>query len=479
MSFSPHNDQRPTPRELIIAVLLTGFMFYYAIDLRGWFGWELWIAPLPLLLIAFRVSGWKLFTCAFAGCLIGRINWIPYLARVMPLAPAILISVLIALLYAAVMVGTRRIVLARNNFIAVFAYPVLITAAEFVSLSLSYDGSAGSLAYTQSNYLSIIQVASVTGIWGIVFVTALIPSTLAIAWHLSANPHQAQRTLLTGSFLVLAIIGFGWIRLSQTRAHDRLRVGLTVISESLHLFTSTPVLASEEKVARDYLGQIKPLALQGARLVLFPEKAINTTSLQKDSIITLFRAAAADSKTILAGGITLDKPQSRQNLVEFIFPDGTVQEYKKVFHVKGFEDGFERGNNVGFLNPFPVAAGTAICKDLDYPDWLRKYRDVKIMFVPAWDFEVDGWLHGRMALMRGIENGFTVVRTARQGLLTVSDYCGRVLAETSCTEGQRASLLAEAPLYSVHTLYQSWGDWFGILSVIVAAGWLMISGRKK
>jgi apolipoprotein N-acyltransferase len=50
------------------------------------------------------------------------------------------------------------------------------------------------------------------------------------------------------------------------------------------------------------------------------------------------------------------------------------------------------------------------------------------VLVPAWDFTLDGWLHDRMAVMRGVESGFTVVRAAKQALLTVSHDRGRILA---------------------------------------------------
>ena len=66
--------------------------------------------------------------------------------------------------------------------------------------------------------------------------------------------------------------------------------------------------------------------------------------------------------------------------------------------------------------------GVAICKDLDFPPLGREYgnRGVGLLFVPAWDFNVDGWYHSRMAIMRGVESGFSIARVAKQGLHTVS-----------------------------------------------------------
>ena len=49
---------------------------------------------------------------------------------------------------------------------------------------------------------------------------------------------------------------------------------------------------------------------------------------------------------------------------------------------------------------------------------------VDAMLVPAYDFDRDAWSHASMAVLRGVEGGFSVVRAARDGLLTVSDRYG-------------------------------------------------------
>ena len=53
-----------------------------------------------------------------------------------------------------------------------------------------------------------------------------------------------------------------------------------------------------------------------------------------------------------------------------------------------------------------------------------------MLLAPAWDFDNDGWLHSRMAVVRGVESGLALARIARGGLATVSDAYGRVIAET-------------------------------------------------
>jgi apolipoprotein N-acyltransferase len=70
-----------------------------------------------------------------------------------------------------------------------------------------------------------------------------------------------------------------------------------------------------------------------------------------------------------------------------------------------------------------------------------------------------------MAVARGVESGFTIVRAAKQGLLTISDSRGRILAERPSNARAFSALVATAPVLHVNTLYTRWGDWFAWLNV--------------
>src|SRR5206468_8848188 len=73
--------------------------------------------------------------------------------------------------------------------------------------------------------------------------------------------------------------------------------------------------------------------------------------------------------------------------------------------------------------------GLQICKDMDFPELSREYalQGANLLLVPAWDFNLDRWLHARMAVLRAVENGFALARSARNGLLTLSDNRGRIV----------------------------------------------------
>ena len=87
------------------------------------------------------------------------------------------------------------------------------------------------------------------------------------------------------------------------------------------------------------------------------------------------------------------------------------------------------------------------------------------MLVPGWDFGVDGSWHGHIAVMRGVEDGFSVARAAKNGFLTVSDNRGRIMGEVSSSSAPFATLLVDVPAAHSWTVYQLLGDWFAWVAI--------------
>jgi len=112
--------------------------------------------------------------------------------------------------------------------------------------------------------------------------------------------------------------------------------------------------------------------------------------------------------------------------------------------------------------------GVAICKDLDFPALGRRYASlgVGLMLVPAWDFVADAWYHERMAAVRAVESGFALARSARQGLLTLRDDRGRLLAVTRSDAAPVATVTGMVKVRHDATVYARSGDWFAWLNVM-------------
>jgi apolipoprotein N-acyltransferase len=104
---------------------------------------------------------------------------------------------------------------------------------------------------------------------------------------------------------------------------------------------------------------------------------------------------------------------------------------------------------------------------MDFTPLSREYgrKGVGLMLVPGWDFNMDRWWHGHIAVMRGVEDGFSVVRAAKNGYLTVSDDRGRILAETRSDSAAFVTLLSAVPAAHNRTVYLFLGDWFAWVSV--------------
>ncbi len=106
---------------------------------------------------------------------------------------------------------------------------------------------------------------------------------------------------------------------------------------------------------------------------------------------------------------------------------------------------------------------------MDFPKLSREYaRDgANLLLVPAWDFNIDRWLHARMAVLRAVENGFALARSARNGLLTLSDNRGRILAEAVTVPGRFVSISGKINIDRETTFYTMSGDWFAWLCIVL------------
>jgi apolipoprotein N-acyltransferase len=148
--------------------------------------------------------------------------------------------------------------------------------------------------------------------------------------------------------------------------------------------------------------------------------------------------------------------------------------------VPGLEIGYRTGSAPALLSLPVGTAGVAICKDMDFPAWLRGYAAAGhpgVLLVPAWDFVRDGRLHARMAVVRGVESGFTLARAAQNGLVTASDDRGRILAEAG--SDPEAMVVADLPLGPGQTFYSRHGDWAGIVSLLLVGAALAAAFARR
>jgi len=100
-------------------------------------------------------------------------------------------------------------------FLASLAFPVYWVTCAYLNALVSPHSTWGNLAYTQMNCLPVIQIASVTGLWGISFVVLLFAS--AVAALLSGLGKSAQRRSLAIAVGVIVCTVFVFGRMAFAR----------------------------------------------------------------------------------------------------------------------------------------------------------------------------------------------------------------------------------------------------------------------
>jgi apolipoprotein N-acyltransferase len=453
---------------LIGSIIFSSLCYYLSNGLSGHFFYLLWLAPVPLLVLSFSISPKHLFVISFLSYLIGKLSWFYYLETVAGKLPALIFTVLLPLIFALLVNITQRTIKKFDSWLAVFTFPIFVTAFEWIMIHFSYDGSASSIAYTQMDFLPIIQIASITGILGITFIITLIPSVLSFIWHYRQNTRELISLSITFSIIIFSVLCFGTYRVYNQTNSEFITAGLIVLDEKR---IESDNFKSTIRRINEYAKEINLLSQKGVEVVVLPEKIVGINS-QTDSILkSTFAFTAKQNKVFIVLGYANLTNEKEYNSSLIINPNGEILlDYNKKFLVKGYEDNFTSGNQLGIFKINGIKAGTAICKDLDYPNYIRNYgkNKVNILCVPAYDFIVDDWLHSRMAILRNIENGFSQIRTARLGRLTISDSYGRVNFEAVVQNGENAKLIGKVPIKSTETIYRKYGDWFGITIVILA-----------
>jgi apolipoprotein N-acyltransferase len=453
----------PTWQTASLAVAATAAAWYFGTGLHPlWF--LLWLAPLPVLLLAPRMRARLAFGAAFLAAALGGLNMGSYLRAVAPLSVTLLAILGPAIIFGWFVVVHRGLVLRGRLLRAAFSLPFLWTAYEFLAEFSSPHSTFGNLAYTQLNCLPILQIVSLTGIWAVSFLVFLFPSTLAAL--LAPKPRKgAGRVAAMVVVLYAAVLGYGFLRLHTTPTGPRVTVGLIASDERQTLF---PPSAATVQLTGTYAKQIPALAAQGAQVIVIPEKIGRIAPPDLDTADAILEQAAAANRVWILAGF-----QHMPNLNEarLYSPQGALAAtYEKHHMLPAFESGLLPGTKRVTIDQPAGRWGIEICKDMDFPNLSRRYAHdgAGLLLVPAWDFVADGWLHGRMAILRGVEDGFSIARAPKQGILTVTDDRGHVLAERATDAAPFATLVASVPVANQPTLYDRSGNWFPLLDLPVA-----------
>ncbi|MGD1149454.1 MAG: nitrilase-related carbon-nitrogen hydrolase [Thermoanaerobaculaceae bacterium] len=464
--------------------IVSGALFYLALGLNPWWP-AAWLAPMPALLACLAAPGKEARWLAWLAPAIGVCSNFTYYLKVTGPVATVVVMLLQVLMWGFLLLQARRAVFQSQRWFVVFYFPTLVAGLATLVSFFSPHGTWGGLVNSQMAATPIVQIASLLGAPAVVFTVMLFASAAAVALYRGRSVDHPWLAYGLPALLIVGTIGFGFVRLALApEAATKVRVGLVSIDDLLGKKTSPTHV---EEVWCGYEQSIAKLSEQGARIIVLPEKIQALTpegALQRQHQMA---EAARRSGVYLVVGTQINRDPGdllgrKDNVSWLIDPAGDVlAEYLKQQMVPGLEGDLTPGHEdvVKFIvlsEAHEARFGLVICRDLVFTKLGRRYGKLGVtaLLVPAWDFYRDAWMASSVAALRGVENGYAVIRAGREGYLNVSDRYGRVLARRRSDYYPGTSIIADVPVGQPEpTTYTKIGDVFGWLSVAAAAAVLV------
>lgn len=382
----------------------------------------------------------------------------------------------------------------------VFVFPLAFTSMDWLMSLSGIINSTGSPAYSQYDSLALMQILSITGMWGITFLLTWFASTVNALWEHSFDwrPVRGMVGIFVGIFM--GVLLFGSVRLNFFPPSSASVEAATVtlddsvsqqVGSGIDWLNFNQSSDAERTAARpqfeatvnQLLARTETALRGGAKIVAWQEGA--GTVLEEDKQATLDRIAALareyDADLEVSLGVLTRTTAQQFILNQSILVDhtGAVRwTYEKTYLVIPVESSIAVPGD-GKLPLVDTAAGrlsTAICNDLHFPTLIRQAgaNNADILIAPYSDVIPFGQGDSVTAIFRAVENGVSLLRPAGHGTSMIVDYQGRILASQNYFTNDSGIMLTTIPTRGVTTLYSRIGDAFAYLCV---AGLVYLAGQ--
>ena len=397
----------------------------------------------------------------------------------------------------------RLIVRKLSGFTASLVFPIAWAATDYL-LSRGLYGTWGSAAYSQYGNLPLLQIVSVTGLWGVIFLMGWFAAVCNWLWEEGFTSKRAHAGAWQCAGTIAAVMLLGGARMalfpssSQTvriASLSKRQIGPSPSDATWNRLTSNQPTAEDLASIRswglavdnDFLARAEREGQAGAKIVFWGEA--NAPVFKQDEAAFISRGAELASKYQIYLGMALGvwnigKNPPFENKLVLIEPDGHVAwEYSKARPVPGPEAAMQiRGD--GKLRSLDTPYGrlsSVICFDADFPQLLAQAGALgaDIVLDPSNDWRaIDPW-HTQMASFRAIEQGFNLIRQTSQGLSAAFDYQGRRSAAMDHYQTMDYAMVSEVPTKGVRTVYSRLGDWFAWVCLLGLVLLTVLSLRQK
>ena len=363
------------------------------------------------------------------------------------------------------------------GFASTLVFPLAWTALDFINANTNPMPISTS-PYALYSDLVLLQLISLTGIWGLSFLSAWLGSIVNWAWEREFAWHEIKRGALIYIGLMLLVVAYGQARLwfAPTPAQTVRVAGFTMVDWRVNQPAMTRTFTTDMEAFRQMMEERYQLyfdatikeARAGAKMISWPENAMTVALEDEPALLARLAELAKQEGIYLAAPIvemSVDSPYANKLII--FDPQGQIvlEHYK----YGGAEP--DRITGDGILHtvqtPFGVISGI-ICWDIEFQGTVTQAgrNDTDILFTPNMTFRETDPIFAYIAVMRAIENGVSVVHISDGGLSVAVDPFGRMLATMDhYPKGERA-LVAQVPTKGVWTLYPIIGDLFGWLAVV-------------
>lgn len=396
----------------------------------------------------------------------------------------------------------RWVVPGRNKFLLTLVFPISVTAIDYFSATGSPFGSFGATAYSQEGFNSLMQITTITGLWGIPFLFSWFATVVNYAWEASFQRESIQRGLVLYATVWVLVVGFGLTRVAvaEVAPHEVQIGGFSLTEEPVNtVFTllengdSEGFREATSTIHADQLAQIQQMAQAGAEIVVLQEGAGMGFAEEVEVLMANARSVAREEGIYLVLPTVTMTPAGEEkfhNVVHVIDPAGDIvlEHYK--YGGTQFEGAVTGSGELQTVDTPYGKLSAVICWDADFPQTMKQAgeQEVDLLFVPSNDwFEVRD-IHADMATFRAVENGVPIFRQTGGGVSVVTDVFGQIVNRVDVfDEADSVAFASEqlvmTPVGSMDTLFPQTGQAFGGVMVLnfiglVGFAWVKRAGNK-
>lgn len=370
------------------------------------------------------------------------------------------------------------------------------------------------LGHSQYANLPLIQIASLTGVYGVSFLIVLVNAVLAdgaVAWlRRSSSPPRYRRVAVSAGLALLALVGsllYGFAVLARPATAETLRV--TVVQGNIPQALRWSA-AFRQRHLDAHLRLTRAAARQDApALIVWPETAVPAVLPQEPRLLGTFSSLAREANAhLVVGSAARPKLGPREirrtysfNGAFLLSPTGIAGQYHKIrlfpfgeyLPYAGFPWPSRIATQAGHFLPgqehttFSLNGArfaVLICWETIFPDLVRQFalRGAELVLNitnEAWFGETAApYQFLAMNVFRAVENRIAIVRSANTGISAFIDPHGRVAGKV--TDGSKdifveGYLTRDVPISRDRTLYTRYGDVFVYVNLLFTGGLLVVS----